>query len=74
MTKTIHCTEEDISEGTNGACIACGEIHYGGVEPDARNYPCDSCGENQVFGMKELLIMGKIVLDDEYDEDNEDED
>ena len=28
----------------NGICLACGEIQYGGVEPDARAYPCESCG------------------------------
>ena len=68
LNKMINCTEDDIEEGTNGGCLACGEIQYGGVEPDARNYLCESCGENQVFGMKELLIMGKITLTNENDE------
>ena len=27
-----------------------------GVESDARNYTCESCGAEQVFGAEELLI------------------
>lgn len=42
-----------------GFCISCGAYHDG-CEPDARNYPCDECGENQVFGAQEILIMGLI--------------
>jgi hypothetical protein len=38
-----------------GFCIACGE-DADGCEPDARNYPCECCGENQVFGAQELLL------------------
>lgn len=38
-----------------GFCKACGEEQFG-CEPDARNYECESCGENQVFGAEELLI------------------
>ena len=38
-----------------GFCTACGDEAYG-VEPDARNYKCESCGEYWVFGAEELLI------------------
>ena len=38
-----------------GFCIACGE-EATGVEPDARRYECESCGEKKVFGAEELLI------------------
>ena len=27
-----------------------------GVEPDARNYECEACGTDQVFGAEELLM------------------
>lgn len=40
-----------------GFCIACGEEAYG-VEPDASHYECEECGEFEVFGAPELLIMG----------------
>lgn len=39
-----------------GFCITCGEITYG-VEPDARNYTCDACQSNDVFGAEELVLM-----------------
>jgi len=38
-----------------GFCKACGHEQEG-CEPDARNYTCDSCGKNQVFGAEELLF------------------
>lgn len=39
-----------------GFCVACGEEAYG-VEPDARGYECESCGEEKVYGAEELLLM-----------------
>lgn len=39
-----------------GFCLACGEEAYG-VEPDARGYECESCGQPRVYGAEELLIM-----------------
>lgn len=42
-----------------GFCTACGDEAFG-VEPDARNYKCESCGERKVFGAEELLIMGLV--------------
>jgi hypothetical protein len=39
-----------------GFCIKCGgEVE--GVEPDARRYECESCGEAGVYGAEELLMM-----------------
>ena len=40
-----------------GFCLACGKKAYQ-VEPDAREYECQSCGENKVYGAEELLMMG----------------
>ena len=38
-----------------GFCIACGaEAH--GVEPDARRYTCEACGEKAVYGAEELAM------------------
>jgi predicted RNA-binding Zn-ribbon protein involved in translation (DUF1610 family) len=39
-----------------GFCLACG-IEVDGVEPDARRYACDACGERRVYGAEEVLIM-----------------
>jgi len=41
----------------NGICINCGALR-GMCEPDAREYPCDDCGQNKVYGAAELLMMG----------------
>ena len=38
-----------------GFCLACGN-EAGGVEPDARKYKCEACGERQVYGADELLV------------------
>ena len=42
-----------------GFCLACGKEDYG-VEPDAREYECEWCGENKVYGAEELLI-GRVA-------------
>ena len=39
-----------------GICLACGEDAQG-VEPDAREYECESCGKEKVYGCQELLLM-----------------
>jgi hypothetical protein len=53
MDKIMQAVEAD---DNLGFCIACGEEACG-VEPDARNYECEACGERQVFGAEELLIQ-----------------
>jgi len=53
---------EDIQyllEDNGGRCVACGAEAYG-VEPDARGYVCEACGEAQVYGAEELLMMGLV--------------
>ena len=44
------------SDTVAGFCVRCG-AEAEGVEPDARNYECEACGENGVFDADELLIM-----------------
>ena len=46
-------------EDYSGFCTACG-AEVCGIEPDARNCICDECDNNSVFGVEELLMMGKI--------------
>jgi hypothetical protein len=71
----VKATMDQVEDGTNGGCINCGEVTEGGVEPDARNYKCESCEQNQVFGLEELAIMNELELIDDSDEDSdEDED
>ena len=63
----VKATMSEVQDGTIGGCIACGEQQYG-CEPDARNYECESCGERQVFGLEELVVMEMLDLQDEDDE------
>jgi hypothetical protein len=39
-----------------GFCVICG-AEAEGVEPDARRYECESCGEPGVYGAEELLMQ-----------------
>lgn len=52
------------SDSNEGFCLACGEDAQG-VEPDARRYTCDSCGEPRVFGASELVLMGLFYFETE---------
>jgi nitrate/TMAO reductase-like tetraheme cytochrome c subunit len=58
MSERVYRHADDNSEGR---CLSCHDTAYG-VEPDAREYVCESCGEATVYGMQELLIMGRIVI------------
>jgi hypothetical protein len=42
-----------------GFCVICG-AEAEGVEPDARRYECESCGEPGVYGAEELLMQFAI--------------
>ena len=54
----------ELSDDNGGFCVECGEEAYG-VEPDARAYECECCGESGVYGAEELLIMGQIQFSEE---------
>ena len=44
----------------SGFCISCGE-YADCIEPDARGYRCESCGERSVYGAQEIALMGLVV-------------
>jgi len=54
----------DLRENSGGYCTACGE-EVDGVEPDARRYSCESCGEKSVYGIEELLLMGLVDIEED---------
>ena len=55
---------QDMIDSYMGLCVACG-AERDSCEPDARNYPCGACGQRKVFGVEELLLMGRIeIIDD----------
>lgn len=61
-------TTEDVEAGNIGVCLACGAETYG-VEPDAREYTCEACGAKKVYGLEEALVMGKINIEIEEEEE-----
>ncbi len=64
----INISQEDYEEmafglGHPGVCIACGMVdEYAGCEPDASNYECPECEENQLFGLEQALMCGYISI------------
>mgnify|MGYP001566155748 CR=1 FL=1 len=54
ITEDVLIEAVQADDGT-GFCIACG-AEAGGVEPDARRYECECCGERAVYGAEELLL------------------
>lgn len=44
------------ADDMRGFCTDCGAEAFC-VEPDARGYRCESCGERDVYGAEELLLM-----------------
>lgn len=57
-------TFEAMRDDYMGLCFSCGHDTYN-VEPDARGYKCEACGENKVFGVEEILIMGRILISED---------
>lgn len=51
----------DMLDNNGGFCVKCRSECFG-VEPDARKYHCDSCGEDDVYGVEELLMMGLVEI------------
>jgi hypothetical protein len=49
------CERRQTSLDNPGFCLICGN-ESDGCEPDARNYTCEACGAEQVFGSDELLM------------------
>lgn len=45
-----------VSLDNPGFCLDCG-ADADGIEPDARQFRCDSCGLPAVFGADEVLLM-----------------
>jgi predicted RNA-binding Zn-ribbon protein involved in translation (DUF1610 family) len=57
LAKVTRAVKRQMTELENpGFCIACG-AEADECEPDAREYECESCGENAVYGAEELLMM-----------------
>jgi hypothetical protein len=49
-------------ESYDGVCLACGAIPVRDTEPDAEGYPCEDCGADQVQGIENALLDGRIEI------------
>lgn len=47
----------DAMEDQGGYCVACGEF-ADNVEPDAKKYTCEACGQATVYGAEEIVLRG----------------
>lgn len=50
-----------MNENSEGLCVACGSV-ASGVEPDAEKCECEGCGDPFVWGIEQLLIMGRVEI------------
>ena len=51
----------ELTDAYQGICRAC-KAEHDMVEPDAENYSCEACGEDEVFGVEQLLIRGELEI------------
>src|ERR1700752_605379 len=57
----MEAVERTMTENENpGFCLICG-VEAEGCEPDARNYKCENCGAEQVFGAEELALCHRVT-------------
>ena len=61
ITITMEEMENAMFDSGEGVCLACGDRAYG-VEPDARKYECECCGERAVYGLEEAMVMGALDI------------
>ena len=61
MTKQTFSLEqiEQAMQDQTGFCIVCG-YEQDNCEPDARDYCCEDCDCNSVYGAEELALMGYV--------------
>jgi hypothetical protein len=50
------CQRRLVSLDNPGICFACG-CDADSVEPDARRYVCETCGQPRVYGCENALLM-----------------
>lgn len=63
--KLIVLSEAEYRESCDnysGFCLYCGEENFS-VEPDAEKYDCEVCGQREVYGTEQLLVLGKLDLE-----------
>lgn len=60
---TLTMEELDYARSNDeGFCRSCGKFTATGVEPDAEHYECPVCGEREVFGAEQAVLLGLIEV------------
>ena len=61
--RSISMTESECFElhDDGGICLGC-DSTQSPVEPDAKRVNCESCGKPSVYGVAQLLLMGRIEI------------
>lgn len=52
----------DARESYEGFCKHCNDITTEEVEPDAENYNCPVCEQDEVFGIEQAVLLGYISI------------
>jgi len=57
LNEVLTAAQDAMTDLSNpGFCLSCG-AQADGVEPDARGYTCEECGEAKVYGAEEIILM-----------------
>ena len=61
--KTLHEAEvRQADRDSQGWCLTCEEFTRDCTEPDAEDYDCPKCGENQVVGAQQAVLLGAVDI------------
>jgi hypothetical protein len=52
----------ELQDANGGICIYCKGLVWEGCEPDAREYKCQECENNTIYGIEEALLEGYIDI------------
>jgi hypothetical protein len=75
--KTFEMSESEFiheADDMLGLCINCGDDYGDSLEPDARKVECPTCERKTVYGIEELLLMGRISFVEEEEGAEHEED
>ena len=73
--KMTESTYRYLDENSMGVCVNCRHTQDS-CEPDARGYLCEGCMDETgkqnryVYGTGELLIMGRLMIVENHEEEN----
>lgn len=52
-----------LSNAYAGLCLSCGELdECARIEPDARACRCNACGDRELYGLEQAMLMGLVEV------------